>query len=437
VRFEHRLVLLASFVAAPGLIAALVLLWIVDLPQTARITITLTLVAATLFMIQILRRRTVFPIRTLSSVVAGIREQDYTLRFRESDADDALADLAAEVNLLTDAMRQRHFDNEQTSALVRAVLGELDSAIFLFDRKGRLQQTNRAGERLLRIETAEAIGKTIEELSLTACVAQPLPATIEMAFPGGSGRWAVRHSVFREKDGTHLLLTISDLSRALRDEELLAWQRLARVLTHELNNSLASIRSIVGTLQQIVLSDQPPDDWRDDAKRGFEVIASRVESLTRFARAYGRLARLPQPDRAPVAIETLVDRVAALSFALPIRVAAGPAATLFVDSDQIEQLLINIVQNAVDAAVETGGDVTIGWEVLDGSLQLSVLDEGPGLSSTKNLFVPFFTTKPEGTGIGLVLSRQIAEAHQGTLTLRNRDSGGCEAMLTLPIVRAS
>ena len=291
---------------------------------------------------------------------------------------------------------------------------------------------NRAAERLLRTDAGDAAGLTAATLGLEACFAEPLPSTLELTFPGGSGRWAVRRSSFRDQGRTHALLAVSDVSRALRDEELLAWQRLVRVLSHELNNSLASIHSTAGTLQQIVGSEGPPPDWRDDTRRGLTMIAQRAESLTRFTRSYARLARLPAPTVAPTAIGALVHRVAALAFALPIRVSPGPEATVLADADQIEQLLINLVQNAVDASLETNGTVTVTWRTGDSAVEISVLDEGPGLSSTKNLFVPFFTTKPEGNGIGLVLSRQIAEAHDGTLTLRNRAGAGCEAVLRLP-----
>lgn len=429
-RFERRLLVFSLAAAAPALLTALALLWIVDMSSEVRLAIALAVVGATLFIVQMLHLRITFPLRTLSNVVGGMREEDYSLRARGAAANDALGELILEVNRLADAMRERHLDSLEAAALVRAMLAQLDSAIFLFDRNGRLQQTNRAGARLLKSD--DAVGKTIDELGLGPCFAEPQQETMELTFPGGTGRWSVRHSVFREKGHTHSLLAISDLSRVLRDEELLAWQRLARVLSHELNNSLASIHSIAGTLQQIVTADPPPPDWRDDARRGFSIIAQRVESLTRFTSAYARLARLPQPDRAPLEIEPLVRRVASLGHGVPVHVAEGPPAIVFADADQIEQLLINIVQNAVDASLDTGGEVTITWRTDDGSLLLSVLDEGLGLASTNNLFVPFFTTKPDGTGIGLVLSRQIAEAHHGALTLQNRAEGGCEAVLRLP-----
>ncbi|HYM61265.1 MAG TPA: ATP-binding protein [Thermoanaerobaculia bacterium] len=436
-RFERRLLALSFAAALPATATMLALLWMADVSNEVRVATALSILAVTLFILQVLHHHITFPLRTLANVVGGLREEELSLRAHGGCDGDALGELVMEVNRLAGAMRERYLDTMETDALVRAILAQLDSAIFLFDRKGRLQQTNRAGERLLRMDSSECVGRTIDELALAPCFVQPLPATIEMSFPGGSGRWSVRHSSFRERGQTHFLLAISDLSRVLRDEELRAWQRLARVLTHELNNSLASIQSIAGTLQQIVLSDTPPAGWREDARKGFGIIASRVASLTRFTTAYARLARLPPPDRAPIDIGPLVSRIAALGFATRVHVEPGPTATVLVDADQIEQLLINILQNAVDASLETGGTVTISWRVEAQSIELSVFDEGAGLSPTNNLFVPFFTTKPEGTGIGLVLSRQIAEAHHGALTLQNRECGGCEARLRLPLVRVA
>jgi two-component system nitrogen regulation sensor histidine kinase NtrY len=264
---------------------------------------------------------------------------------------------------------------------------------------------------------------------------------INTAFPGGVGRWEIRRSQFRQGGRPHELLVLSDLSQPLREEERQAWQRLIRVIGHEMNNSLAPIKSIAGSLASIVDRDPPPPDWRDDVQRGLSVIGSRSESLSRFMSAYARLAKLPPPKLAPLDVSAFVDRVVTLEKAHHIKVAPGPRLTVQGDGDQLEQLLINLIRNAVDAVRETGGDVQIGWQRLAGSsppaMELWVEDEGPGLSNTGNLFVPFFTTKPGGSGIGLVLSRQIAEAHGGSLLLENReDRPGCRATLRIPVQTA-
>jgi signal transduction histidine kinase len=263
-----------------------------------------------------------------------------------------------------------------------------------------------------------------------------------MSFPGGSGRWGVRKSQFRQDGLPHQLMVLSDLSRELRDEERQAWQRLVRVLGHELNNSLAPIKSIACSLQTIVSRPVLPTDWHEDLKHGLEVIHTRADALNRFIGAYAQLARLPQPRLVPVDVPRLIARVSGFETRLQLIVKPGPLVNLRADPDQLEQLLINLVRNAVDATLEadplrsskTNGDVRIGWTAAPGRVEIWVADTGAGVANSANLFVPFFTTKPKGSGIGLVLSRQIAEAHGGRLTLENQPGGGCLARLWLPIL---
>jgi signal transduction histidine kinase len=155
--------------------------------------------------------------------------------------------------------------------------------------------------------------------------------------------------------------------------------------------------------------------------------------LTRFLESYTTLAKLPAPRLAPISVGAWVNRIGQLETRLPVEIRPGPQVTLLADGDQLDQLLINLVRNAVDAALEAGGGVRVSWARDRAHFELVVQDDGPGLPHTTNLFVPFFTTKPGGTGIGLVLSLQIAEAHGGSLTLVDReDSHGCEARLILP-----
>jgi signal transduction histidine kinase len=279
--------------------------------------------------------------------------------------------------------------------------------------------------------------KTSVELGLAACLDRSVgdaPPTMQMVFPGGVGRWDVRRSTFREGGAQHQLLVLTDLSRTLREEERRAWQRLLRVLGHELNNSLAPIKSVAGSLADLLTLEPRPPDLNDDMQRGLEVISSRADSLARFVESYSKLARLPQPRMEPLNISGLVRRVASLETRLPVNVEGGPELMIQGDEVQLEQMLINLLRNAVDASMETNGKVEMGWSQNNGHLEVWIKDEGLGLANTANLFVPFFTTKANGSGIGLVLSRQIAEAHGGTLSLENRHSvRGCEAVLRLPI----
>jgi nitrogen fixation/metabolism regulation signal transduction histidine kinase len=314
---------------------------------------------------------------------------------------------------------------------------EIDVVVFAFDGDQRLQLVNRAGERLLAHPSARLLGRTSDELGLSACLNRPPgsgPHTMQMVFPGGVGRWDIRRSTFREGGAQHQLLVLTDLSQTLREEERTAWQRLLRVLGHELNNSLAPIKSVAGSLADLMAREPEPADWREDMHRGLAVISSRADSLARFVESYSKLARLPQPRLEPLNIGVLVSRVASLETRLPVNVVSGPELVVRGDDVQLEQLLINLVRNAVDASMETHGRVEVGWHQRNGQVEVWIRDEGPGLASTANLFVPFFTTKAKGSGIGLVLSRQIAEAHGGTLTLENRQQlRGCEARLRLPL----
>jgi len=314
-------------------------------------------------------------------------------------------------------------------------------SVFAFDETGRLRLVNRAGARLLTQKTERLIGRTAEQLSLSDCLADAnetdagTVSTLQKTFPGNANdRWGVRRSEFRLHGRPHRLLVLADLSRPLRQEEAHAWQRLVRVLGHELNNSLAPIKSIADSLATLLARETPAPDWKDDMRRGLSVVSGRAESLSRFMEAYARLARLPAPRFRAVEVSALLRRVARLETRLSVRVAGGAEQVVSADPDQLEQLLINVIRNAADASLETGGAVGASWRQSGSYVEVLIEDEGLGLASTANLFVPFFTTKPNGSGIGLVLSRQIAEAHGGMLTLENRRGGtGCRARLRLPL----
>jgi signal transduction histidine kinase len=289
-------------------------------------------------------------------------------------------------------------------------------------------------ERLLGAPRARLEGRGAAELEVADLLDGEAPRVVERLGPS-AGRWELRRAPFRRAGVPHVLVVLADVSRALRDEERQAWRRLVRVLSHEINNSLAPIHSIAAGLVDAARQRPLPPGW-EDLPGALEVVARRSESLARFMDGYARLARLPPPSRARVEVAPLVARVAALERRVPVAVRGGPSLAVDADADQLEQLLVNLVRNAADASLETGGGAWIAWSAAGGGVEVRVRDEGPGLPDTPNLFVPFFTTKPGGTGIGLALSRQIAEAHGGRLALRAAEDGpGCEATLWLPDAR--
>lgn len=434
--YESRIIRTALFATLPLAITCIILLSSGDFRPRAWWT-TAVVIGASLFMSTwLLRERLVTPLRTVSNLLAALREGDYSLRIRPTEGDDAFGELYVEANAIRDIFQERRLEAESATALVREVVATIESAIIVFDDQESLRLANRFAETLLARPAERLTGMSAKALGLDELIADERENVVEHAFPGGHGRFRISVTSFRDRGRRHKLAVISDLSRTLREEERLAWQRLVRVLGHEINNSLAPIRSIAESLGVLVVQEPLPHDWRDDVSRGLSIIAGRADALARFTTAYSRIAHLPIPQLTSLEVSSLVQAVAVTETRVTVRVEQGDPATIRGDRDQLEQALINLLKNAGDASLETGGSVSMGWRRNGAWLEITVADEGPGIAAAANLFVPFFTTKRGGTGVGLVLARQIAEAHNGALELRNRnDVQGCIATLSLPISR--
>src|SRR5947208_5493641 len=434
-RFSHqgKLTWLIIGAIAPATIIALSILWFGGFSAKVQWTLTIVILVFTLGFISAARDHVIHPLQTMSNLLAALREGDYSIRARGARGDDALGEVLLEVNTLGETLRVQRLGAFEATALLRTIMAEIDVAVFTFDPDRRLRLVNRTGENLLGQPMDKLLGRSAGELGLAACYDVDQDEPLTLSFPGGSGRWGVRRSTFRERGLPHELLVLTDLSRTLREEERRAWQRLVRVLGHEMNNSLAPIKSLAASLESLLRRDPLPADWKDDASSGLNSIASRADSLSRFLQAYTRLTKLPPPQKQDVDLAKLVQRVVDLEPRLKVQILPGPKTVIRADAAQIEQALINLVHNAVDAALETHGNVTLGWREKGNCVEVLVEDDGPGIMNPANLFVPFFTTKPDGSGIGLPLSRQIAEAHDGTLVLTNRQNAtGAQAVLRLP-----
>ncbi|MBK6436184.1 MAG: hypothetical protein IPF83_10155 [Rhodanobacteraceae bacterium] len=439
--YEVTILLAALAVMLPMLLAALAMVFVAS-ARTHWVMLMGAALMVSLLLATRLRARVVFPLYTLSNLLEALREGDYSLRGSRARRGDAVGEVIWEVNALSQTLREQRLRVEEAMALLSKVVSEIDIAVFAFDANQQLRLINPNGARLLGLHPRDAEGRTAEALGLLDCLAVEGARTLRRSFPGGEGRFDIRRSTFREGGLPHELVVVSDLSRALREEERQAWQRLIRVLGHELNNSLAPIKSMAGTLRAVTARDPLPEDWRDDLATGLNLIGDRAEALTRFMLGYTTLARLPPPAKRATDIATLLTRVVSLQQAVRVIGDAVDvhAAIVDIDPDQIEQALINLLKNAAEAMHHVG-DIRLVARIDQGGanggrdlLVIEVIDQGPGLAATDNLFVPFFTTKPDGSGIGLVLARQIAEGHGGGLTLENRhDATGCVARMWLVV----
>jgi two-component system, NtrC family, nitrogen regulation sensor histidine kinase NtrY len=438
--FERRLRLWLYLLGVPTLLFCWILLWqhSVDIP--IQCIVMLALVAGWALAVSLLTEQITRPMQTLSNVVASLREDDYSFRARGGQRNDALGDLALEINALASMLQGQRAGSLEAMALVERVMSSMQSPVLAFDREGTLRLLNQAGERAFGLHGQTTLGRSAKKLNLEYLLNANDDDLISIGGTQQASRWVVKRTSFRLRGVPHTLLVLSDVSAALREEERVAWERLIRVLGHEINNSLTPIKSIAGSLRARLASLQGAGNGDSDFETGLEVIENRAESLNRFLQAYRQLMGLPAPKLKPISLAALIERVARLETRIRVSVTSTVDVTLMVDADHIQQALINLVRNAAEAALspdasgEDAPQVQIAWESADGEVVITILDNGPGLTNAGNLFVPFYTTKPSGTGIGLVLAQQIAQAHRGSVQLANRTNGqtGCRAELHLP-----
>jgi nitrogen fixation/metabolism regulation signal transduction histidine kinase len=420
----------------PAVAFSFVWLWSTPLAIDVRVTVSLLVVGFWLGFALAAQERVIRPLQTMSNLLLALREGDFSFRARGAKRRDPLGDVLAEINGLGEILQTQRRGALEATALLAATIKEIDVAIFAFDSERILRLVNPAGQSLLGQPAERLLGRKADAIGLAECLDGEADRILgPSVLPRAYGRWSMRRTTFREEGRPHHLVVFGDLSRPLREEQLKAWQRLVRVLGHELNNSLAPIKSIAATLGSSIERLPRRPDWEQDMQSGLGVISARAESLERFLQGYARLAKLPPPQAAPCDLPALLRRAVALEHRVIVELAPGKPLELMVDGAQIEHAVINLVKNAVEASLDQkSAKVRISWRNVAGNVEIWVEDNGAGIGETANLFVPFFTTKPEGSGIGLVLCQQIAENHGGSLSLYNRDDRtGCIAIMRLPL----
>ncbi len=437
-KFEHNILLRTLASGLIPVVISLALIWTRGVSRQSDLMLTLLVTVPWLVLAVGVRSKMAYLLRTLANLMEALREGDYSMRLRGASRSDALGELFVEVNQLTRSLQERRFSAIEATALLRKTLGQIDVAMFGFDQHGVLCLINDSGQEALDKPEKALMGQAATALGLAECLEGETPRILELALPGGMRRWELRRTTYRDKGVTHHMIFLSDLTRTLHQEERLAWKRLIQILRHELNNSLTPILSVAQTLQKRVKQDLSEDQWLEDVRDGLDIIAARSDELGRFIDAYSTLTRLPEPVIESFDVAPWIQQAAHMETRALVSVEPGPGLALDADRAQLDQLLINLIANAAEAALESHDkakpQVIITWQTTDKALQVQIIDNGPGLDQARDVFVPFFTTKPQGCGIGLALSRQIAEAHNGYLTLENRPhTTGCIASLRLPI----
>src|SRR5271169_6513168 len=254
--YERRISLFALLVALPGMLVGGILIWLQSWTLESKCALLFAELFVWWLLAMALQEQTSRPLQTLSNVISALREEDYSFRARGAAADDVLGELSIEVNALADLLADQRIQSIEATALLRRV---------------------------------------VDEIGLATCLAAENETIVPLQFHTPNARWMVRRSSFRQKGVPHSLVVLSDVSRALREEERSAWQRLLRVIGHELNNSLAPIKSIAGSLRAQISNTALEANQRGDFERGLAIVESRADSLNRFLQAYRRLAQMPPP----------------------------------------------------------------------------------------------------------------------------------------------
>jgi nitrogen fixation/metabolism regulation signal transduction histidine kinase len=433
IAFEDKLVRLALFTGLLPTLSCSVLLFFIDMSIYPKILLVLLLLVCIFYCAFSIRQQVIFQLRTSTNLVEAMTSNDYTMRANNKGLDGALSDFNQLLNTLAQTLAEQSLITREKQILLTKVTDQIDVAIVAVDNNQAISLMNPAAEKLFKCRFEEMQGWPIKQLGLQNVLFKDYNSVAEFEIKQHKKKVLIRTDQYFEKGIKHKLIFITDIQNLLREEERQAWQKLLRVLSHEINNSIAPIASIGETLEKMVDKQYSNTDLDNDLKEGLGVITERAQSLNIFIQRYQKLAKLPHPSKSLFNIEPLVQSVALLFPDANIKL-DSEELVIYADKDQFQQVLVNLLKNACESMQDNPQEeICVDWRKVSQLIEINVRDQGTGISNIDNMFVPFYTTKPQGTGIGLSLSRQVMVNHGGDLIIKNRtDKKGVQATLMVP-----
>jgi two-component system, NtrC family, nitrogen regulation sensor histidine kinase NtrY len=429
VKLSITLSAIMLFLLAAVMIYAKISVWLILL------TIFLGLILI-LFINYRINQSLLYQYGNLNNLLNALVQGDYSLRGRFSHGDLVFNDLIGLINDLAQRLNTQRIESVESQFLVNIVLEHIDTAILAIDGTNKINFFNSSAKRLLELNEHDQIDELLEQLGCHSEAPAGYNKVVELQLKNQKGKYNVNIEEYRESGVKHKILFITDVRHLLRSEERRAWQRLVRVISHEINNSLTPIASISETLINLLERNDPEHRHSSELISGLSLIGERAQGLKRFVESYKQLAKLPDPQRKNVSVYTIFQKMRLLFGEDNIKIDCDQALQLYVDPVQLEQVVINVFKNAFESIgkVDSSKFVEVICVTKEYVCEIQILDYGSGIGKTENLFIPFYTTKKNGSGIGLALCRQIIEAHNGNISIFNRtDVQGCCVSIELPL----
>lgn len=391
--------------------------------------------AVVLYLAFLVRKIVVYQLRTLTNILEALTCEDYSMRAREPVCNGVLNEFSHLLNTLAETLAQQSLITKEKHILLHKVITQIDVAIIATDNRNNITLMNPAAEKLFSCNFNKMQGWPLKSLGLPTTPPGQYRQVVEFVLREHKKKVYLHSDEYFENGIKQQLIFITDIQNLLREEERQAWQKLLRVLSHEINNSLAPIASISDTLSRLISTGRHDlgSELNSDLTEGLAVIKERADSLNNFIQSYQQLTKLPPPDKTLFKLLPLIVAITCLFEGVDIRVMTQELE-IYADEIQLKQVLVNLVKNAHESMKDNlGGSITICWQQQDNLVEIQVIDEGCGISNMDNVFIPFYTTKEKGTGIGLVLSRQLIMNNGGDLDISNNANGiGVQASISLP-----